>query len=235
MVTLNIDVSKDVYVGTWPDDLGGPGKATLNRLHDAFRKAKELAELFTVEAAKVTANETLSLIGKGEELGKLRDQHIGKVREFYPIVVKGEAHADKLRDGLDAGLRRVPTDPAEAVRAMEIRQWYRSADGSGQRDVVNEAIDGRDVETMRALISAPKAMRMLDETSATRVRGALIELTAGDDAALYQEHADGAMLAREALGMAESHIRRHVGELANVAAGIGVLGEGDPSDRFMSM
>ena len=46
---------------------------------------------------------------------------------------------------------------------------------------------------------------------------------------------DGAMLAREALGMAESHIQRHVGELANEAAGIGAVGEGDPSGRFVSM
>jgi len=231
MAILNIDVSKEVYVGTWPDDLGGPG--TLDRMHDAFRKAKELAELFTVEAAKVAANETLSLIGKGEEIGKLRDQYIEKVREFYPIVVKGEAHSDKLRGGLDAELRRVPTDPAEAVRAMEIRQWYRSA--GDQLDAVNEAIDGSDVETLRALMSAPKAMRLLDQTSTQRVRDALIEQTAAKDAALYQEHADGAMLAREALTMAESHIQRHVGELANAAVGIGAVGEGDPSDRFVTM
>jgi len=233
MTIHSIDVSKEVYVGTWPDDLGGPG--TLDRLHDAFRKAKELAELFTVEAAKVAANETLSPIGKGEEIGKLRDEFVEKVRGFYPIVVKGEDHADKLRGGLDAELRRVPTDPAEAVRAMEVRGWYRSMDGAGQLDAVNEAIDGSDVETLRALMSAPKAMRLLDQTSTQRVRDALIGQTASEDAALYQEHADGAMLAREALTMAESHIRRHVGELANVAAGIGAVGEGDPSDRFVTM
>ena len=105
----------------------------------------------------------------------------------------------------------IPDDVVATERESEIRAFLRGLGDQGRLDAVREAIDTNDVETLKAVVGAPKALGLtppaiLEAAEETLLRGVQPEkLQKSRDLKLASQYAS------EAIGLAKAAILRAAG------------------------
>ena len=182
-----IDVQSTRYTGTWPQQLGEP------------------------EKPEILNDRDLSDEGRRKKLASAADTAIEKV-EFYRNTVNGALDdAEKAERDLADSAVEISDEVVSAIRETEIRSVLRGLDDSSRHEVVRRASDDGDFETLRAVVAAPRSVRVVPNAVMRTVEETLLRGTNPEQLQRARDLRLAAEYASEALDLARAAIIKEGG------------------------
>jgi hypothetical protein len=153
-----------VHLPTWPANLieqtatAGP----LRNFRLARDGAETIARTFTGETADINNDPDLSDTGRQRRRAEVASAALAKLNGLTTgVFQQGVDGVAAARRELVGNKAAKSDSAAEAVRSMEVRNWFRSLAPDERTAALRDAVNEGDVELLAAVYTAPRAMRLL--------------------------------------------------------------------------
>ncbi len=206
-IEMGREAGERIYLGTMADvEAKNDPHEQVFRAHNAAGHA-----ITDYDAARklVESDETLSPVGKAAKLQTATTEYLKRLDTVQVIADRAARAADEAEAALVVAGK--PTDPAQTVRDGEIRSWFAAQDRATQMSVVSSGIESRDVETLAAILSAPKAMKLLPDAIANHARRQMLEIQHGAKLEAIERQRRIAVTAQFGISEARKWIKRTAG------------------------
>jgi hypothetical protein len=159
----DIYISKNApYLGTWEDDVPGNGDRLLE-VYNAWRSASAMLEEWYERDAEINRDPHLNDDVKWTAKQKTLADYEERLSRLLAVVTRKADELARDEITLKRSLEGSRNDALAEVRAAEIRSWYSRLGMEQQGGVLREALDSDDREVLSALLSAPRAFRLIPE------------------------------------------------------------------------
>lgn len=187
-------------------DAAGVTDATL-----ALDKLAEVNGEFIAARARINADPRLSDAGKAEKVREAAERALAELdrMERVSYVRKVSVAAEKARKALEAPLPDA-SDPAVAVREVEVRAYLAQRPELERRSIIADAARAGDALTVAAALRSPSVLPLADSTTLAEALGALNEARDPDGALRLQTLEE----AREVVVAALEDLRRSLRDAA---------------------
>lgn len=202
----------NVYLGSFPiaepDKL--PADSPMRNLYSAWQAAGVALDTFRAEARKIDADQSLSPVGKVAAKLNVASEVEKGLGKFAELLTVAENKASEDRGALlRNAIKKASTDPA---RASELSAWFRDRVAAGDRlTVIGRMIADGDVESLAAIVNAPRAYDLLPDKLRERAEGALLELVDPEGRANAETMGNAIDVIKFAHEAALRHIRNGTG------------------------
>jgi hypothetical protein len=203
--------------GTYPDLETHVEK---DPLKGSFAKSMEAANSLQCKAEDLAKNEDLSDKGRQKEMGKAAAETLKAVEEAETPITVAEQELQRLQAEVLEAAENYTPDMAEQMRAIEHRGALIRLDGEKRLEVIIRAINAGDVDTMRAVVSAPAYVTGIQPTLHERCKNALLVATHGEQISEIQSNVEKVRAARKANQAARNYAMKSAPNDALIAAGV---------------
>lgn len=200
-----------IYVPPWPAHLTERAASAppIRDLYLSREAAAGVARDFTAELLRIDSDPDLSELGKSRARAVAATSARAKIDEFrLGVFSQGAAHLEAARRELVAGKEKRAETVADAVRAMELRSWFRSLSEEERLAALREALNDEDAEMLSAVHSAPRAMNLVP---GERMREVIAEALSPKASAEVKDLEQAWQVAKASLDTVRDYVTRAAG------------------------
>jgi hypothetical protein len=166
VVGITLDRAQPDYLGSFdPADLPPKGDDAEN-LVNAHTGYGSVLRDWNERCNLIDINPNLSAVGKLDAKAKALPEFEARFKPLDEVVSKHGAAAEKAEAEISGAQLFKDANPVEAIRAGEVRAWFaklpRGGKG-GQVEVLQVAVADNDEELLRAVLGAPRAMKLIGD------------------------------------------------------------------------
>jgi hypothetical protein len=148
-------------LGTWPGEIPGEADQTFS-CYAAWRSANLAIPEWREKDGEINASPRMNDHEKLEAKRRLIAEMEDRMRSVLEILDKTANELDQEKKAhIRCVLAAESTSAATDVRAGEFRLWYYRLDEKERARVIHDAVNDGDRELLVALVSAPRAFRLL--------------------------------------------------------------------------
>jgi hypothetical protein len=152
------------YLGVFEDaDIPAPDDPARN-LYNAHIGIKNVLRDWREREHLIDINPMLTPAGKTDAKQKALPEFEAKLAPYEKVVAIHEDTVKELELQVGGVYKPGKESPTDAVRAGEIRSWFLKlpkGGRGGQVEVLHEALEENDRETLSAILTAPTAMKII--------------------------------------------------------------------------
>jgi hypothetical protein len=206
--TIATPTMRPRYIPGW--DL--PTDGDFNQLAHAYAWSTNALQEFEVQNRAIRARADLSAVGISTTLQTAARVFLSTLAEKREqIVDRARISLANDRRSMETAAHKSEGDVATALRASEIRTWYRGLEAEGRLAALRVALEGDDRELLRAILAAPRAFDLLPSQMRERVESVLSERTSPGEFERTKRVERAIDLATNAIDVTEQHIRSEAG------------------------
>jgi hypothetical protein len=130
---------------------------------DGISNAPDLNDLIAAARQRVV----------NERLSALANEVLGKADQYQPLIDHARAEIAAMESRLSN--KKPASDPVSIMRADQIVRFYERAPAENRLLIIRAAMDSGDSETLIAIMSAPRVLNLVSDTTRKAVEAAMAQ------------------------------------------------------------
>lgn len=191
------------YIPAW--DL--PTDGDFNHLAHVYHWGTKALQDFEAENRSIRHRVDLSQVGMNTAVQAAAAKYLSGSAEKRETVNREREGLERAQRAMELAGLKAESEVGTALRAGEVRTWFRSLDGSQRLAALRVALESDDRETMSAILAAPRAFALLDDQFRERLEAVLSERASPVEFERIKQTGRAIALATEALDVTEQYIR----------------------------
>jgi hypothetical protein len=210
------------YLGSWAQPIPATGDPT-QPLYAIFNGCTSLlADYATRSLAIRNATDLGDYVAEARQrvlngrLAALANEVLGKADQYQPLIDHAQAELAAMQSQL--GNKKPASDPVSLMRADQIVRYYERQSAENRLVIVKTAMDSGDSETLIAIMSAPRVLGLVSDTTRKAVEAAMVQAS---NPSVFRAMADlksAVGIASAALERFRSFVRSDAGDVQNPRA-----------------